>query len=52
MFSLTERSAMIPSTLRSSGQYAIPLCIASIGALTSNFSPLTYNSPPSGLSAP
>ena len=37
MFSLTERSAMIPSTLRSSGQYAIPLCIASIGALTDKY---------------
>ena len=52
MFSRTDRSAKMPSFLRSSGKYAIPSFIASSGDLILTSLPFTLIVPPSGLSAP
>ena len=49
---VTDRSAIIPSFLRSSGRYAIPSFMASSGELIFTSFPFTFIFPLSGLSAP
>ena len=52
IFSLTERSAIMPSALRSSGRSPIPRCIASIGFFTFTSWPFTFRVPVCARSAP